>query len=101
MTDKWCDVYVTDSEEAGPEGSKREYFTAYGSTPEERRAMAEALGKAIETAGPDFGQSVKELVAAVAEAEPISVMGAMAMYLGSAQAGTNPEHERPLGVFQH
>src|SRR5258708_5870375 len=63
--------------------------------------MVDAFAKAIETAGPDFGQSIKALLKSVEQADPIRVMGAMAMYIGSVPAGTNPEHNRPLGLFQH
>jgi hypothetical protein len=82
-------------------GSAHGPFTAYGIGPEERRALVDAFDKAIETAGPDFGRSIKEMLDSVADAEPTSVMATMAMYLGSSPAGTNPEYERPLGIFQH
>ncbi len=39
--------------------------------------------------------------AVVAEVDPLIVMGAMAMYMGSAEAGSNPEHDRPFGIYQH
>jgi hypothetical protein len=84
-----------DDLDAGPEA-----FISHGLTDEQRRAV-EGFAVALETAGPDFGQAVSELKASVAQADVIAVMGVMAMYLGSAEAGTNPEHDRPLGMFQH
>jgi hypothetical protein len=62
--------------------------------------MMEAITAALTTAGPDFGNAVRTLTAAAAGAEPYRVMGAIAFYLGSSPAGTNPEHDRPLEMFQ-
>src|SRR5680860_23554 len=42
-----------------------------------------------------------EATSAVATADVASVMGAMVMYIGSVEAGTNPEFNRPLGMYQH
>jgi hypothetical protein len=92
---------MSDSSGKSQDGSKRKPLEAYGESSEERAAAAKAFVEAIETAGPDFGTSIKTLKESVKDAEPITVMGAMAMYIGSAEAGTNPEHDRPLGLFQH
>lgn len=81
---------------AGPE-----VFTAFSMSSEDRRAAIAAVTAMLETAGKDFGVAVRALETTAAAAEVVSVMGAMTMYLGSAEAGTNPEHDRPLGIYQH
>ena len=73
----------------------------YRPSPEVSRAIQAALGRAIEAAGPSFGEAANAVQAVVARAEPFALVGAFAMYFGTAQVGTNPEFSRPLGVFQH
>lgn len=82
------------------EGSEPSGFVSYGLTAEAQAAVADAVRGAVATAGPDFGDATKSLIASVRNADPVTLMGAMAMYFGSADAGSNPEYERPMGMFQ-
>lgn len=91
----------SEAEVASEQPPRPGVFSAYGLSHEERRVLVDQFAKALETAGPDYGDSVRALKQTVSTAEAIPVMGAIAMYLGSAPEGTNPEHDRPLGMFQH
>lgn len=85
-----------------PESEDRpEVFSAYAASDEERRAALEKFTEALATAGPDFGAATRSLQEAASGVPTIEVMGVIAMYLGSAEAGSNPEHNRPLDVYQH
>ncbi|MGH2362933.1 MAG: hypothetical protein ACRDGM_20590 [bacterium] len=76
-------------------------FVAYGLDLEAERVIQAAFTKALEVAGPNFGQAIRDLQTTVARAEPFALVGALAMYCGTAEAGANPEFNRKLGVFQH
>jgi hypothetical protein len=83
------------------ETTAKEGFVAYGLSSEVRGVIQAALTQAMEVAGPNFGQGMRDLQAAVARAEPFALIGTLAMYCGTAEAGTNPEFNRPMGVFEH
>jgi hypothetical protein len=76
-------------------------FNVYALDAEQRAAAVKKLEEAFESAGPRFGKAVQALQKATEGADPIEVMGAMTLYVGSVEAGTNPEHDRPFGLFQH
>ena len=87
--------------EVGENQQRPGVFTTWGPSQEEQRAMVERVRAALPSAGPEFGDAKRRFVHAVRGSEAISTMGVAAMYLGSHEAGTNPEHDRPLGIFQH
>ena len=90
-----------DSESRRSDGRIQHGFTAYGTSPEAKEAMARALTRALKTAGPDFGDAMRKTKAAIERADPLALMGAFAMYYGTVQEGTNPEFTRTDGVFWH
>ena len=78
-----------------------EGFAAYGIDPKLRDAMRGLIERALATAGPDFGDAMRATKASFAGAKPVELMGALAMYFGTAEAGSNPEFTRSNGVFWH
>src|SRR5687767_12372565 len=64
-------------------------------------AMREGMDRAIETAGPDFGEALRNLDAAVSRVQPFDLICTVALYFLTVEAGTNPEFNRPEGIFQH
>jgi hypothetical protein len=58
--------------------------------------------KAAETAGPDYGQALKDLDRAVAKVSPVDLICSMSLYfLTTLKPGENPEFNRPEEIFQH
>jgi hypothetical protein len=90
-----------DTGDRAQEDARPQHFVAYHDPPEVRQAHIEAMTVAVQTAGPDFGAAVNALEVAAAGANPYRTMAAMTFYLGSSKVGTNPEYNRPLGIFQH
>jgi hypothetical protein len=82
-------------------GDHREPLVAHLLDPAERAAAIEKFAEAVKAAGPRFGEAVRTLQDSATGASPIETMGTMALYIGSAEAGSNPEHNRPFGLFQH
>jgi hypothetical protein len=76
-------------------------FVAYGLSPEAWLVMGTAFREALAVAGPNFGQAMRDICALVKRAEPFALLGTLAMYCGTAEAGANPEFNRPLGVFSN
>ena len=81
------------------EEGDEEGLVAYGPSPELREAMRQAVEQALRTAGPDFGEAMRSIQAALAGADPLVLTGALAMYGGTAEAGTNPEFSPRLDIF--
>lgn len=63
--------------------------------------MAEALGEAMASAGPDYGKAVQKLRDSVADVNPIELMGAITTRYATVEAGKNPELDRREGMFWH
>lgn len=85
-------------ESRGPDG---EGLVAYGMSPEMREALHSSVAQALKTAGPDFGAALRNTQAVFADAEPLPLMGAIAMYYGTTKEGSNPEFDRSDGIFWH
>jgi hypothetical protein len=67
-----------------------------------REQLRAGVQKAAKTAGPDFGQALKELDKAVATVSPVDLICSMSLYfLTTLKPGENPEFNRPEEVFQH
>ena len=76
-------------------------WVATSPTPEFVAALREGVDTAIQTAGPDFGKALKDLDAAVKRVPPFDLICFNSLYFLSVVAGTNPEFNRPEGIFQH
>jgi hypothetical protein len=87
----------TESEEEGGETG----WVISAPTPEFQAALREGVDKAILTAGPDFGKALKNLEAAVRRVPAFDLICFNSLYFLSTVAGTNPEFDRPEGIFQH
>lgn len=70
-------------------------------TPEFLAALREGVDKAIRTAGPDFGKALKDLEEAVKRVPSFDLICFNDLYFLTVAAGTNPEFNRPEGIFQH
>lgn len=93
---------TNENAERGSGSKETEAFAAYTLfSPEERKALTEALDAALPTAGPAFGAATRDLMTKAREPNPYELMSAMTFYLGSAEEGTNPEFNRPLDIYQH
>lgn len=87
-------------EEKDGEGAETGWVASTPS-PEFLAALREGVGRAIQTAGPDFGKALKDLEAAVKRVPPFDLICFNSLYSMSVAAGTNPEFNRPDGLFQH
>ena len=76
-------------------------FTAFAMSAEERAVMAEAVGKAMTTAGPDYGKALRAMGTALADVNVIQLMGAVAVQYATHESGKNPEFDRRDGMFWH
>ena len=76
-------------------------WVASAPTPEFLAALKESVDEAIKTAGPDFGKALKDLEAAVKRVPPFDLICFNSLYFLSVVVGTNPEFNRPEGIFQH
>ncbi|MGH9198986.1 MAG: hypothetical protein ACRD1T_25070, partial [Acidimicrobiia bacterium] len=63
--------------------------------------MRAGVEKAVETAGPDYGKALKELAEAVQRVPAFDLICFSSLYFLCVPAGTNPEFNRPEGIFQH
>jgi hypothetical protein len=84
-----------------PAGEDGPGWVASAPTPEFLAALREGIDKAIQTAGPDFGDALKTLDAAVKRVPPRDLINFISLYYLSVAAGTNPEFDRPDGIFQN
>ena len=78
-------------------------LAASGADPERPRSYSLRSGPVIRRApGEAVGapEALRNLEALVARVEPFALVGALAMSYGTAQPGTNPEFNRPLGVHK-
>lgn len=64
-------------------------------------ALRAGVTKAIETAGPDFGQALQDLNASVERVPRFDLICFNALYFLTGPIGENPEFNRPEGVFQN
>jgi hypothetical protein len=83
----------------GPAGKPG--WVASAPTPDYLAALRAGIEKAIETAGPDYGKALKELEEAVQRVPPFDLICFSSLYFLCVPAGTNPEFNRPEGIFQH
>jgi hypothetical protein len=86
-------------DEEGPSGE--EGLVAYGMSPEMREALRRSVERALKTAGPDFGAALRETKGVFSGTDPFALMGVLAMYYGTTEAGENPEFNRSDGIFWH
>jgi hypothetical protein len=70
-------------------------------TEEMAAALREGLDKAIATAGPDYGAALERLQQSVERTPRFDLLCFLSLYFLTTEAGTNPEFNRPQGVFQH
>lgn len=88
-------VSESDSEEIDPD-----VLTAVFD--EEAAAVAaEAIRRALPTAGPDYATAIRSMKEAVAHPEPLALVSAFALYYGTVSPDRNPEFDRRDGIFWH
>ena len=66
-----------------------------------RESLRRGAEKAAETAGPDYGQALKELSRAVGRVSQVDLICCLPFYFLTSAPGENPEFNRPEGIFQH
>lgn len=76
-------------------------LVAYGMSPEMRETLRHSVERALKTAGPDFGAAMRETKSVFSRTDPFALMGVLAMYYGTTEAGSNPEFNRSDGIFWH
>jgi hypothetical protein len=92
---------VADGEIDERDRSSEEGLVAYGMSPEMRENVRRSVELALKTAGPDFGSALRETKRVFSGADPFALMGVLAMYYGTTEAGENPEFSRSEGIFWH
>lgn len=70
-------------------------------SPEFMEALRKGVGEAIRTAGPDYGQALRDLDKAVQQVSVVDLICVISLYFLTVKPGVNPEFDRPGGIFQH
>lgn len=67
-----------------------------------REQLVSAVQTAAATAGPDYGQALKDLDEAVARVSPVDLICSLSLYfLTTTAPDENPEFNRPEDIYQH